>query len=71
MQDLLRLGNEARMNLPGTAEGNWRWRVDPQFLKPDLLADLAQLTAIYQRSPATRTRRASEGAPPQSSTTTS
>lgn len=26
MQDLLELGNEHRMNLPGTSEGNWKWR---------------------------------------------
>jgi 4-alpha-glucanotransferase len=25
-QDLLALGSEARMNTPGTAEGNWTWR---------------------------------------------
>ena len=27
MQDLLGLGKSARMNLPGTATGNWRWRM--------------------------------------------
>jgi 4-alpha-glucanotransferase len=27
MQDLLGLGREARMNLPGTATGNWKWRL--------------------------------------------
>lgn len=27
MQDVLMLGAEARMNMPSTAEGNWRWRV--------------------------------------------
>jgi 4-alpha-glucanotransferase len=27
MQDLLGLGNEARMNVPGTADGNWTWRM--------------------------------------------
>ncbi len=26
MQDLLGLDGEHRMNLPGTIEGNWRWR---------------------------------------------
>ena len=26
LQDLLNLGNDARINLPGRAEGNWRWR---------------------------------------------
>ena len=28
-QDVLGLGSEARMNLPGTSEGNWRWRLRP------------------------------------------
>jgi 4-alpha-glucanotransferase len=27
VQDLLGLGREARMNVPGTATGNWRWRL--------------------------------------------
>jgi len=27
LQDLLELGSEARMNVPGAAENNWRWRV--------------------------------------------
>ena len=28
-QDLLGLGSEARMNLPGRAGGSWRWRLEP------------------------------------------
>ena len=28
VQDLLGLGSEARMNVPGTARGNWLWRLD-------------------------------------------
>lgn len=27
-QDILGLGDEARMNTPGTAEGNWTWRLE-------------------------------------------
>lgn len=27
MQDHLRLGSRARMNVPGKAEGNWTWRL--------------------------------------------
>lgn len=49
LQDVLRLGNEARMNLPGTAEGNWRWRLDPALLNEELLDQLAELTTVYQR----------------------
>jgi 4-alpha-glucanotransferase len=29
MQDVLGLGNEARMNRPGTTHGNWSWRLEP------------------------------------------
>jgi len=28
VQDVLELGSEARMNTPGVASGNWRWRLD-------------------------------------------
>jgi 4-alpha-glucanotransferase len=49
LQDLLKLGNEARMNMPGTKQGNWRWRVDPALLTDDVFDRLADLTAIYQR----------------------
>ena len=37
MQDLLDLGSTARMNTPGEAEGNWRWR----FAWSDVASDLA------------------------------
>jgi 4-alpha-glucanotransferase len=33
-QDFLQVGSSGRMNLPGSAKGNWRWR-----LKPDQLTD--------------------------------
>jgi len=32
VQDVLGLGNEARMNLPGTASGNWAFRLEPAQL---------------------------------------
>jgi hypothetical protein len=32
LQDLLNLGSEARMNVPGRADGNWRWRVREDML---------------------------------------
>src|SRR5262249_6220399 len=34
-QDMLGLGSEARMNVPGTAEGNWGWRLESAV--PDVL----------------------------------
>jgi 4-alpha-glucanotransferase len=31
-QDLLALGNETRMNVPGSVAGNWAWRMDEESL---------------------------------------
>lgn len=50
MQDLLGLGNEARMNRPGTSSGNWRWRMRPGALELPLSARLQQLNSIYGRA---------------------
>jgi 4-alpha-glucanotransferase len=43
-QDLLSLGTEARMNIPGTVENNWRWRLAPGQLTDALAHKLAALT---------------------------
>jgi 4-alpha-glucanotransferase len=50
MQDLLGLGGEARMNMPATVEGNWKWRLAPEQLQPDLAERLAEMTRIYGRA---------------------
>ena len=49
VQDLLGLGSEARMNLPGTAEGNWEWRLEAL---PDaaVLERFGEMTGLYGRS---------------------
>ncbi|MGH3007256.1 MAG: 4-alpha-glucanotransferase [Gaiellaceae bacterium] len=39
-QDVLGLGSEARMNTPGKAEDNWRWRLEPGALTPELATRL-------------------------------
>jgi 4-alpha-glucanotransferase len=44
VQDVLGLGSEARMNTPGTEQGNWRWRLEPGALTPELAARLRELT---------------------------
>ena len=48
-QDLLGLDTAARMNQPGTATGNWRWRLVPGQLTRDIAQRLAMLTATYGR----------------------
>ena len=37
LQDLLKLGSDARMNIPGTPFGNWEWRFSWEMLPPDLV----------------------------------
>ena len=49
MQDLLGLGSAARMNLPGTVSGNWKWRYDPERLTSDIVEKVRELTRIYDR----------------------
>ena len=50
MQDVLRLGNKARMNLPGTGTGNWRWRMAPASLNGRWTEALGELTETYGRA---------------------
>jgi 4-alpha-glucanotransferase len=51
LQDMLDLGTEARMNVPGVASGNWRWRVREEQLSPAVFERLADLTYLYNRHP--------------------
>ncbi len=50
VQDLLGLGSWARMNEPGTAAGNWRFRLERGALDDELAAWLAAATAAAGRS---------------------
>lgn len=50
MQDLLGLGGEARMNMPATVQGNWKWRLQPEQLEPGFMHRIAELTRIYGRA---------------------
>jgi 4-alpha-glucanotransferase len=51
MQDVLSLGTEARMNLPGQALGNWNWRMRKDQLDSTVAQRLATLTSFYGREP--------------------
>ena len=51
LQDVLGLGSEARMNIPSQNDGNWRWRLAPGALSPDLADRLAQLVEVSDRVP--------------------
>jgi 4-alpha-glucanotransferase len=50
LQDVLGLGTEARMNLPGTKSGNWRWRYVPNTLTSEHSDRLAKMAKMYDRS---------------------
>jgi len=49
LQDVLGLGSFARMNLPGTVSGNWKWRYRPGALNSELSARLRSLVNLYDR----------------------
>ena len=49
LQDILNLGTEARMNLPGRPAGNWSWRYQAHQLTAAHLGRLAEMTSIYGR----------------------
>jgi 4-alpha-glucanotransferase len=51
LQDVLGLGSEARMNVPGTPNGNWGYRLRPELLSSNVAAKLARLTETYERLP--------------------
>ena len=50
LQDVLNLGAEARMNTPGRAEGNWRWRCTEDMLSASEIEWLRELTKASNRS---------------------
>lgn len=49
MQDYLGLGPKARMNTPGTALGNWRWRLLPGQADAELAEKIREYVKIYGR----------------------
>jgi 4-alpha-glucanotransferase len=50
LQDVLGLGNEARMNLPNTTAGNWSWRVKSGALTREIALRLRALTDLFGRT---------------------
>jgi len=49
MQDILGLGEEARMNVPGTINGNWQWQLDKNLVTDEI--------KIWLRTQAEKTKR--------------
>lgn len=49
VQDVLKLGNWARMNTPGTVGNNWRWRMKPGQLGDNEIGHLSWLVDTFGR----------------------
>lgn len=49
LQDVLRLGSDARMNFPSRVDGNWEWRCPERLLTNDVAEQLAQFATLYDR----------------------
>jgi 4-alpha-glucanotransferase len=49
LQDFLNLGNEARMNYPGSASGNWTWRMPEGALSAELAQRIKEFNFLYGR----------------------
>ncbi len=50
MQDFLNLGEQARMNFPGTlSDSNWTWRAKDDIMSKDLADKILKLTKLYGR----------------------
>ncbi len=60
IQDVLGLGSEARMNVPGVAEGNFQWRLQPGMLQWEHVQKLAQLAEVTDRLPQALSARPTE-----------
>ena len=50
-QDILALGSAARLNTPGTVEGNWTWRLPAGALTAQLARQYAHLNGAFGRAP--------------------
>lgn len=48
MQDILKLGSDARMNVPGVRDGNWSWRM-PNCLNSIDFGKYAEWSRLYAR----------------------
>ncbi|HKX32246.1 MAG TPA: 4-alpha-glucanotransferase [Blastocatellia bacterium] len=61
LQDVLGLGQEARMNVPARESGNWRWRFHSGQLTPELRSRLGTMAEVYGRN-RERAEKSTQGA---------
>jgi 4-alpha-glucanotransferase len=63
LQDMLGLDSAARMNVPGTVDGNWSWRLDEADLTLAVAERMAKYSALYGRTPAGASESPFRGTP--------
>ncbi|WP_314010505.1 4-alpha-glucanotransferase [Pseudostreptobacillus hongkongensis] len=49
IQDFLELGDDGRMNIPATSNGNWSWRVNKEMLTDKLANEIYDMNKTYFR----------------------
>lgn len=49
LQDFIALGEEGLMNIPGTSEGNWMWRITPEEMPLNQVEKFKKLNVFYGR----------------------
>ena len=49
MQDIMGLGEKARMNIPGTIENNWNWQITPGQVRAAHAKKLREITKRANR----------------------
>ncbi len=49
LQDIIQLGKEGRMNIPGTIGGNWEWKFEFDDIKEEKKVFLKKITELYGR----------------------
>jgi len=54
MQDILCLGREARMNIPGVGDGNWKWQLDFSMINKDIVKKLRDMSKNFSRTPSSK-----------------
>ena len=50
LQDILSLDSTHRMNVPGSSNGNWNWRVKAELMTSDIGDQLRKLSVYTGRS---------------------
>jgi 4-alpha-glucanotransferase len=61
LQDAMKLGSVARMNVPSRSGGNWQWRFTKDMITEEIIGRLRELSRLYGRCPQIRTAYRQQG----------